>query len=204
MKNKDNVVAGQIPTNSLPNSKPFNTWYSFKDESELVLFTFVVPNFICYTFSRGIHIQFLLWISFSLPYLFAKCAGFGWKTSIVAYMLIDWCHSWVANVIQPMFLIESLQALFRGEVGVSLQIIRFKVFSQLRSITIEEVLKSNSPPVQILGAYYPHGFSIYVIPASFVLFMLEILVLQRIYQRCNKNLEKIQVTSNSKKEKKKR
>ena len=30
--------------------------------TELLVLTFVGPNFICYTFARGIHIQFLLWV----------------------------------------------------------------------------------------------------------------------------------------------
>ena len=29
----------------------------------------LLANFVCYTFSRGVHLQFFVWISFSLPFL---------------------------------------------------------------------------------------------------------------------------------------
>lgn len=94
----------------------------FVDDSELILFTFMIPNFICYTFSRGIHIQFLLWISFSLPYLFLKAAQLPWFLAVGLYVVFDWCHSWTANVIQLKFLVAAWNLLLRGQFFSALEV----------------------------------------------------------------------------------
>ncbi len=141
--------------------------YCFKNESEIVLFGFIVPNFICYTFSRGVHIQFLLWINYSLPYLFTKGASLSWKAAIILCILLkktcynltacdalfDWCHSWAANVIQPLALYDVISTVGSGNLSGTWKIITSQLFTQLKSLTLQESLRHDSV-VRMIGGYY--------------------------------------------------
>lgn len=109
------VPAGRIPRTRGKQEWIPTAWYQFRDQPEVELFTFLVPNFICYTFSRGIHIQFILWVSFSLPYLFTRGAGLDWKIASILYLMFDWCHSWVANVIQSKYAGVVVDTLLQGD-----------------------------------------------------------------------------------------
>lgn len=93
-----------------------------QDQSELILWLFIVPNFICYTFSRGVHIQFLLWIHYSLIYLFTSAARLPVLIGFPLYLLFDWCHSWVPNVIQLTYLNDLLKVLYLGDWQLSLKV----------------------------------------------------------------------------------
>lgn len=33
----------------------------------------------------------------------------GWISALLCYLLFDWCHSWVANVLQPFYVIEAIK-----------------------------------------------------------------------------------------------
>ena len=130
---------------------------------ELFLQTFVATNFVCYVFTRGIHMQFFLWISWSIPYLLMRCCQMNPVLSILLYVVLDWCHSWVANVVilPELFSLTPLQA-----------------FTQLQGVPWTA---ANADTLTILGGYYNQGWSLSVWPASFLLFSAECIILWRLY-----------------------
>ena len=130
---------------------------------------------ISYTAMRGVHMQFLLWIWFSLPYVLIRGARVHPVIAMILMWSMDWCHSWVSNVIQPLLLLDAGRHVIHGnwtEVQLSLS----RVFSQLKSAPRD----TNKPLVQMLGAYYETGFNVTVIPASFVLCMTTCYITWRI------------------------
>ena len=130
--------------------------FKFTDEKELIINTFIIPNFICYTFSRGVHIQFILWINFSLPYLFTTASSLPWYFGLPIYLLFDWCHSWVPNAIHLYNFKPLLHLISPSNITSIPSFITNNIFTQLKSISFSEALSiSKSQHVfNIVGGYY--------------------------------------------------
>lgn len=142
-----------------------------KDRSMLLAASTAV---ITYTSMRGVHMQFLLWIWFFLPYVLVRGAHLHPLIALRVLATLDWCHAWVANVIQPLYLLEAGRAVMEGHWRDALAAVR-QAFGQLKSVSPD----SGPNLVRMLGAYYETGFSIHVIPASFVLCVIMLFIAWR-------------------------
>eukprot|EP01086_Lenisia_limosa_P005914 TRINITY_DN2378_c0_g1_i1.p1 TRINITY_DN2378_c0_g1~~TRINITY_DN2378_c0_g1_i1.p1 ORF type:complete len:260 (+),score=41.00 TRINITY_DN2378_c0_g1_i1:38-781(+) len=147
-------------------------WSSVQFE---IMMTMVAANFIGYSFSRGAHIQFFLWIYFTLPFLMSAVAKLPSILTLFFIMAMDWAHSWCANVIMVDAIEAALVSFQIGSYANSLTALG-SVFTQLKSLSPDEVESMLEPPISLLGADYLFGYSWRVIPASLVLFLVEISV----------------------------
>ena len=137
---------------------------SARRQRELRLLAFVGPNVICYAFSRGVHLQFLLWVAYSLPYLLMGAAGVSGPAALVAMVVVDWAHSWVANVWRPPLGLEQLGSFTAAE---------------LEALPRTEPV----PAVRMLGGFYPEGFGARVVPASFALALVLLVIVHGVFGR---------------------
>eukprot|EP00003_Mantamonas_plastica_P011780 TRINITY_DN2168_c0_g1_i1.p1 TRINITY_DN2168_c0_g1~~TRINITY_DN2168_c0_g1_i1.p1 ORF type:complete len:194 (+),score=48.40 TRINITY_DN2168_c0_g1_i1:364-945(+) len=154
------------------------------DDTSVTLATFTVPHFIAYTFSRGVHIQFFMWLSPTLPFVLTTMAGMSTLGALTIHLLMDWSHSWTANVIQVGEFGKVLEALQDFDIGTAMDTLLNGMFTQLRSVPeTAALLEPNTRFVEMVGAYFRTSFSMSTIPASFVLFSLEVIVLVNIFSR---------------------
>jgi len=134
-------------------------------------------SFVAYGLQRGVHMQFFLWIYFFLPYLFIEVARLHLIVAVPAMLLLDWAHSWVSNCFRPVVLVEALSAGLRVSFGSAWTLLQ-RAFGQMQ--TVDPATVPNGTPVyQMLGKYYLEPFGWRNIPASFVLFVVLLLITWR-------------------------
>eukprot|EP01086_Lenisia_limosa_P006207 TRINITY_DN24882_c0_g1_i1.p1 TRINITY_DN24882_c0_g1~~TRINITY_DN24882_c0_g1_i1.p1 ORF type:complete len:482 (+),score=114.58 TRINITY_DN24882_c0_g1_i1:106-1551(+) len=143
----------------------------------VVLGIFVLGNFIGYTFSRGIHIQFILWIFFTLVFLFVELAQINALIALVMLAVMDFAHQYVPNVYDFNRITE-FWTIFQTEgwSGKAAHILHLFAY-HLPPLSDEEKDSYDGEVFERFGQSWKAGFSMSVIPVSLLLIIIEVTAL---------------------------
>lgn len=93
------------------------------------LFMLAASQFVAFSFSRGLHVQFTLWIFFSLPFLLItlfdtinKPAISTYSIIALVYYLLDWCLSAPRSVLHVAALGHMLRHALAGNFGEAIKV----------------------------------------------------------------------------------
>ncbi|KAJ4460503.1 putative glycosyl transferase [Paratrimastix pyriformis] len=138
--------------------------------------TMLLPNLIGYTFSRGVHVQFELWIMYAMPFLLLVAAELPLWLAGPLMFLFDTAHlshRYAKRVLD-------LETPFRP--GGSLLGDLIADLTPLDTLEKLEAHQATGKPLYWLaGSYFPRGWSLRVVPFSWILWAIEVLVLSRVF-----------------------